>query len=81
MISRTFEVMILVPLGMQLGIVAAYWAYYRLLKSNKHTRSETILFRCEQCRHVYVDDRDVPTARCPRCRRINDPIDQYWRMP
>ena len=81
MIARSFETMILVPMLFQLGGVAVYWIYYRSLKSNRHVSSVTILFRCTDCRHVYVDDREVPTARCPRCKRINDPIDQFWHMP
>lgn len=32
------------------------------------------IYRCVVCNHVYVDSRDVPLARCPRCGCLNEAV-------
>ena len=36
--------------------------------------TEDRLFRCEDCRYVYTDDRDVDQSRSPHCGRFNSPF-------
>mgnify|MGYP003593315683 CR=1 FL=1 len=32
------------------------------------------IYRCSVCGHVYVDERDVPLARCARCGTMNEAV-------
>ena len=32
------------------------------------------IYRCTKCKHVYVEPRDVPMARCPQCDHFNEAI-------
>jgi hypothetical protein len=62
-------------LGFNLLALLVTWLYYanRTLwpRSRKNVGR---IYRCAQCAHVYVDQRDVPMARCPECDRFNEAI-------
>ena len=62
-------------LGFNLLALLAGWLYYanRLLWP-KPMAAPGKIYRCARCRHVYVDPRDVPMARCPQCHHFNEAI-------
>ena len=49
-----------------------YYSYRRAEPRVKASR--TRIYRCSVCRHVYVDSRDVPLARCTRCGCLNEAV-------
>ncbi len=49
-----------------------YYSYRRVEPKVKASR--TRIYRCSVCRHVYVDSRDVPLARCTRCGCLNEAV-------
>lgn len=70
-VGSMFVLHVLLPLVCILGL----WFYYRLRESARlgAPRDEHI-YRCQICSHVYVDSRDVPLSRCPRCDTLNEPV-------
>ncbi|MBN1267981.1 MAG: hypothetical protein JXB04_00185 [Kiritimatiellae bacterium] len=71
----SFASMVFVPMVASLGAVMACWLYYGLRRGTaRRDASGERIYRCTVCRHVYVDDRDVPLARCPRCGCLNEAV-------
>ena len=63
------------PVVLALVALFAAWIYYgaRRLWPQKPL-AEGRIYRCAACGHVYVEGRDVPMSRCPRCDRINEAV-------
>jgi rRNA maturation endonuclease Nob1 len=75
MIEVSFIHLILVPLGFNLVILLSCYVYYTAVRFARGVRERRRrIYRCQVCVHVYVDDRDVPLARCPRCGCLNDAV-------
>jgi hypothetical protein len=53
-------------------LCSLYYAFSRGTLKVKGTRAR--IYRCAVCYHVYVDSRDVPLARCPRCGCLNEAV-------
>lgn len=71
-LTQTF----LFPLIASLALLFLLWMLYsfqayRLARKN---RRNTYLYRCENCLHAYIDHREVPLTRCPRCGSLNEKI-------
>lgn len=67
--------LILVPFVLTLLVIfglALYYAAFRPVTSRR--RASAKIYRCSACAHVYVFDRDVPLARCPRCACLNEAV-------
>jgi hypothetical protein len=63
------------PLVFALVGLFACWVYYGARRNARHARAvHTRIYRCSVCQHVYVDARDVPLARCPRCGCLNEAV-------
>lgn len=55
--------------------IFAAWIYYEArARWPEKPLAEGRLYRCAACGHVYVESRDVPVSRCPRCDRLNDAV-------
>lgn len=52
--------------------VALYYAAFRPVTARRRARGR--IYRCASCAHVYVFERDVPLARCPRCACLNEAV-------
>ena len=71
----TVDMLLIGPVAVNLVGIFALWLYYsrrnvwpaRPLQRGK-------IFRCGGCGIVYVDGRDLPMARCPRCSVFNEAI-------
>ena len=65
----------LLPVMAALLCILACGAYYawRSAPAPRRKRASQI-YRCAVCRHVYVDSRDLPLARCPRCSCLNEAV-------
>lgn len=63
------------PLLFNILVIAVCWIYY-LFRDGTHRSSpvRNRIYRCQVCAHVYLDARDVPLARCPRCGCLNEAI-------
>jgi hypothetical protein len=67
--------LVLLPLVFALVALFAGWVYYAARRNARHVRtSHARIYRCSVCQHVYVDARDVPLARCPRCGCLNEAV-------
>lgn len=75
MIPVSLATALLVPFLFTMVLLLGIWLFYdlRTLRRPLITNKERI-YRCSVCNHVYVDGRDVPLVRCPRCGCLNDPI-------
>jgi len=75
MIHLTLPNLILVPLAVNVLLILAWWTLYALRDVARHVSdAEERIYRCAVCRHVYLDARDVPLARCPRCGCLNEAV-------
>ena len=72
--SSDLSLPFIVPVFSLVGFFAA-WLYYQTRVSwPKKSMAEDRLYRCTTCQHVYVESRDVPMARCPKCDRFNEAV-------
>ena len=75
MIEVGWAELFLVPLVFYLFILGVCHVYYSAVRVARRARSRpNRLYRCQVCRHVYEDARDVPLARCPRCGCLNEAV-------
>jgi hypothetical protein len=75
MIEVSISALFAIPLAVHLLALFLVW----LDDAVRHARSPSLrtnsrLYRCAICEHVYVDTRDLPLARCPRCGCLNEAI-------
>jgi hypothetical protein len=67
--------LLFVPLVFALVGLFVCWVYYAARRNARRIRvSHARIYRCSVCQHVYVDARDVPLARCPRCGCLNEAV-------
>jgi hypothetical protein len=65
----------LVPVAFALVAIFGAWIYYAArVPWPEQPLAEGRIYRCPGCGHVYVEGRDVPMSRCPRCDRLNEAI-------
>lgn len=75
MIEVELPHLVLIPLVFNLAIIMACWMYYTFIhRSGGVARTRSRIYRCNVCANVYVEERDVPLARCPRCGHNNEAI-------
>lgn len=75
MIEVSLDHVILIPFVIALLVLfglALYYALFRPAVGRRKTRAR--IYRCSACAHVYVYERDVPLARCPRCACLNEAV-------
>ena len=66
---------IVIPMLFHLMIVLVCWLYYLVRDGAPQlTAGQNRIYRCQVCEHVYLDARDVPLARCPRCGCLNEAV-------
>lgn len=67
--------LVALPLFFALVLLLAASLYYSARQGWHRTRtSRSTIYKCSACAHVYVDARDVPVSRCPRCGRMNEAV-------
>ncbi|HBA83301.1 MAG TPA: hypothetical protein DCZ95_04320 [Verrucomicrobia bacterium] len=65
----------LLPLVLNLVVLTICGLYYsHKFGGTKASLTGQNIYRCSGCGHVYVDDRDVPLARCNRCGIMNEAV-------
>ena len=75
MIKFPLPYVLLIPLAFTLAALLAAWLYYALRQGRSVPRpARSRIYRCTGCGHVYMDERDVPLARCPRCGDMNEAV-------
>lgn len=52
--------------------LAGIWFFYILRYRSRKPQAPRSIFYCASCGAVYIDDRDVPMAPCPRCGQGNE---------
>lgn len=70
----SIEELFLLPLFFQLlALIYLGWRYrkrgYHDLRSPR-----AHIFRCGNCRHIYIDNRRVPLSKCTKCNTLNEMI-------
>ncbi len=67
--------LILLPMLFHLLVILICWLYYLAKEGAPQLGpSHNRIYRCQVCEHVYLDARDVPLARCPRCGCLNEAV-------
>jgi len=75
MIHLSFPNLIFAPFVFALVVLFVAGLYYAArFHAPRIKTSRARIYRCSVCRHVYVDARDVPLARCPRCGCLNEAV-------
>lgn len=75
MIEVSYSMLMLLPLTLTLAAILLGWLFYTVRDSAWQTPvARARIYRCAVCTHVYVDNRDVPLARCRRCGCLNEAI-------
>ncbi len=74
MIHVALPDLFVIPLFFTLVAVFACGVYYAVRQPPRVKAGHARIYRCTVCRHVYVDERDVPLARCPRCGCLNEAV-------
>ncbi len=75
MFSTSISNLIFIPLLFTLFILFVCSVYYSVVEFARGVgERRTRIYRCQVCEHVYVDDRDLPLARCRRCGCLNDAV-------
>ena len=75
MIEVSLPYLVLIPLVFNLAIIWACWMYYTFAhRAGRPVRTRSRIYRCSVCENVYVEERDVPRARCPRCGHNNQAL-------
>jgi len=65
----------LLPAAGTLGIIFTLWLYYANRRPDlEKYPGEGRIYRCENCRLVYVERRLYPLMECPRCKHPNPAI-------
>jgi hypothetical protein len=70
----TIPNLLLVPLVWTLASIFLGWLYYGIRSTARSLSAGSRIYRCRVCEHVYLEERDVPLARCPRCGCLNEAI-------
>ena len=76
MIGIPVQQIFFIPLLFSVSVVLGLWAFYSLKAFRAYRRAKRAarLYRCEICRHVYLDHREVPLTRCPSCGALNEAV-------
>ena len=69
-----WHVIFLAPPALAMLFLFLAAAYYRRRRPIRHKPSRAIIFRCQRCLKVYLDQRRVPLSRCGNCGLLNEPI-------
>jgi hypothetical protein len=64
----------LVPLAMQLVLLLGAGWFYRNKGLQHQTKPKANIYRCVNCKKVYIDPRIVPLAKCPACNTLNEVV-------
>lgn len=71
----TLTTFFLLPLVVMLGMIFTLWIYYGRRRTDQdRAAGEGKIYRCENCRMVYVERRMYPVLECPRCHHPNQAI-------
>ena len=62
------------PVFTLVGLFAAWIYYSNRVQWPQKPLADGRLYRCSSCGHVYVEARDVPMARCPKCDHLNEAV-------
>jgi rubrerythrin len=75
MIRVALPNLIFIPFLFTLVAVFLASVYYSARGETRKVKgARARIYRCAVCYHVYVDSRDVPLARCPRCGCLNEAV-------
>ena len=65
----------LLPLVFNLVVIFLAWVYYANRQSWSDAPNEQgRIYRCQSCGQVYVEGRNRPLLRCPRCGKMNEAV-------
>jgi hypothetical protein len=73
-LELTFNQFILIPFIFTLVGLLACWLYYAFRHPLGEKPARVKIYRCQVCEHVYLDQREVPLARCSRCGCLNEAV-------
>jgi len=70
----SFQSLFLIPLAIQFTLLAGIGVLYRKRGYHNLSAPKARIFRCSQCRHIYIDNRRVPLSKCTKCNTLNEMI-------
>ncbi|MFP6905231.1 MAG: hypothetical protein VCG02_08435 [Verrucomicrobiota bacterium] len=66
--------LILIPMVLYILGILCCGVYYGMERLPRRSTKKANIYRCSECKAVYVDLRKVPLTRCPHCRCLNEAI-------
>ncbi len=64
------------PLATALAaLFAAAWLY-DIRATRRRTKKKETIYRCRDCRRIYIGTHHTPLARCPKCGKQNAAVRQ-----
>ncbi len=57
-----------------LAAISGVAVHLTIVDRMRRHRRVASLYRCEQCKRVYEDERNVPLSACPACGTLNEAI-------
>jgi hypothetical protein len=61
-------------LALVLAALFTLAAAYDFRTFRRRESKRKAVYRCDGCRHIYVNPQRTPLARCPRCGQQNEPV-------
>ena len=68
------EELFLLPLAGQFLVLFLLGWMYRRRGYHDLRSPKAHIFRCTNCRHIYIDNRRVPLSKCTKCNTLNEMI-------
>lgn len=78
MIQIPLDQIFYLPLILSCLVILGLWSVYSFAahRAYRKAKRRAHLYRCEHCRHLYLDPREVPLTRCPLCGALNEAVRQ-----
>jgi rRNA maturation endonuclease Nob1 len=65
-----------IPLALSLAALFLGAWLYDIRASRRRKKKEETVYRCMDCRRIYIGTHHTPLARCPKCGKQNAAVRQ-----
>lgn len=72
--TSSVQPLFLGPLVFQLLVLFVLGWIYRKRGLHYRRTPKANIYRCTQCKKVYIDPRVVPLSKCPKCNTLNEVV-------
>ena len=73
MLTVTPRTAFVIYLAMTLFCILGIWFYYHFISASPQKKivEDVILYQCEYCQNIYLDDQIKEVTECPDCKSLN----------